>query len=250
MRLLSLSVGVLLGLSGCARLLPAPEPMARVVHESPTAPRCVLLLLPGRGDHADDFDRHGFTGLVTQRGLKVVTVAADATMGYYYRGTMAQRVTEDVVAPLRRQYPNAELWVSGMSMGGLGSVLFAMEHPNEVSGMFLMAPYLGDGTVAKEVRAQGGLKTWAAPAAAPRTADNFDRQVWRYLKEVTSGAAGMPSVYLGYGLKDGLAEDDGTLGAALPTERVWLAPGGHDWPYWQPIFERFLDSDEFRARCG
>lgn len=249
MRTLILPVAVVV-FAGCASMLPAPEPMARVVHPPTAAPRCVLLLLPGAGDRAQEFDRHGFTGLVAERGLKVVTVAADATMGYYFRGTVQQRVAEDVVGPVRRQYPDAELWVAGMSMGGLGSLLYAMEHQGQVAGLLLMAPYLGNGKVAREVRAQGGLRRWAAPKAEPRTGDNFDRQLWRYLQEAAAGGPGLPSVYLGYGLKDGLAEDNGTLAAALPDERVWVENGGHDWPYWQPIFERFLDSAEFRARCG
>ena len=236
--------------SGCVSLLPAPTPMAQVVGAPPGEPRCILLLLPGAGDRGEEFKTRGFLGLVEQRKLPVLAVAADATMGYYFRGTMQERVTEDVVKPLRAKHPGAELWVAGMSMGGFGSLFYAMEHPGQVSGLLAMAPYLGSRAISAEIREAGGLHAWQAPAPAPTTEDNYQRQLWRWLKEATQPGAAAPSIYLGYGLKDSLAQDDGVLAAALPSGHVWLTDGGHDWPYWQPIFESFLDSAEFRTRCG
>jgi pimeloyl-ACP methyl ester carboxylesterase len=243
-------LAVALALPGCASLLPAPAPMAQVARAPAEAPRCVLVLLPGAGDHAEEFEARGFLALVEQRRLPVLAVAADATMGYYFRGTMQQRVTEDVVQPLRARHPEAELWLAGMSMGGFGSLSYAMEHPGQVSGVLAMAPYLGRRAISDEVRAAGGLRAWRAPSAEPTTEDNYQVQLWRWLKEATEPGAAAPSIYLGYGLEDSLAHEGAVLAAALPKERVWRTQGGHDWPYWRPIFESFLDSPGFRERCG
>ena len=250
--LLGASAGLgLLALSGCRAFFPAPTPMAQVVRAPKEEPRCILLLLPGAGDHAEEWHHHGFLGLIEQRHYPVLAVAADATLGYYYRGTMGERVTEDVVKPLRAKYPKAELWVAGMSMGGFGAFFYAMEHPGQVNGLLAMAPYLGDGAVAKEVRAAGSLAAWKAPAAAAATQENYQWQLWRWLQEATTPGASAPTLYMGYGTKDSLAPDDALVAAALPKDHVWLNEGGgHDWPYWQPIFEGFLDGAEFQSRCG
>ena len=74
--------------------------------------------------------------------------------------------------------------------------------------------------------------------------------MWRWLKRVVGGKEPGPSISLGYGDADGRGKQDGLLGAALPKDHVFHAPGGHDWPPWKSMFVQFLQSPEFKARCG
>jgi pimeloyl-ACP methyl ester carboxylesterase len=240
---------LLLTLSGCA-LTQAPVPMGKLEAPAPADPRCILVLFPGAGDHADDYRKEGFLKLVQDRKLPVAVVAADATMGYYLSNTMQSRVEVDVIQPVRAKYPNARLWVAGISMGGFGALFYAQQHADQVEGVLAMAPFLGGPEIAQEVRASGGLGKWKAPEKAPPTDANFSRQLWRWLKEVTTPGARGPQLHLGYGVDDGISVQGAVLAAALPSGRVTIKPGGHVWAAWTPIFEDFLDGKAFRAACG
>lgn len=240
----------LLGAS-CVRLLPAPNPMGRVeAQPPPREARCILLLLPGVGDRGVELVRQGFFRQVQDRALPVAVAAADATLGYYFSQTLHARLAEDVIAPLRRAHPAARLWLAGISMGGFGALLFAQQHAAEVDGVLAMAPFLGGPELAQEIRAAGGLGQWKAPPREEPTAANYQRQLWRWLKEVTSVGAEGPKLHLGYGIDDPVSAQGAMLASALPSGRVTLRPGAHVWEAWSPIFDSFLDSPEFRSACG
>jgi hypothetical protein len=58
-----------------------------------------------------------------------------------------------------------------------------------------------------------------------------------------------PELYLGYGSDDRLARTGTLLADALPKERVFIRPGGHDWRTWRRLFSEFLDHGPLRERC-
>jgi pimeloyl-ACP methyl ester carboxylesterase len=239
-------------LAGCASWLPAPVPMRAIDHER-SGPRaaCLMVFLPGQGDSAEDFARHGFVDEVLLRNYSIDMVAADATLGYYARGVLSQRLADDVVRRrLMRGYK--ELWLVGNSMGGLGSLLYARQRPiAEVSGVLSLAPYLGsDNDLLAAIRGAGGLAHWHAPARATQlNRDNYVRELWRWLQALTSHKEAGPELYLGYGAADRLARSDALLAATLPKQHVFVTAGGHDWNTWRKLFSRFLDDGPLRARC-
>lgn len=246
MRRSSLLFALLLG--GCA-LMPAPTPMATAMDrwQGGARAKCLVVLLPGAGDHASTFGEEGFVAAIRGSGAAADIVAADATVGYYYRGTAARRIEEDVVAPLRAGYE--QVWLMGVSMGGFGALHYAQQHADEVDAVAVFAPYLGKRKLGEEIRDAGGLARWTPDAPAPITKRNYQRQLWSWLHRVTGGAPG-PTIYLAYGDDDRLAPQDAVLAAALPPERVFHAKGGHDWPVWRELLRQFLDRSTFTARCA
>lgn len=237
-------------LGGCA-FTQAPNPMASVQVAPAGEPKCILVLFPGAGDHAGEYEKFGFFQRVQDRALPVVVAAADATLGYYMTNTMQPRVEADVIAPLRARYPKAKLWVAGISMGGFGALFYAQQHAEQVEGVLAMAPFLGSPDIAEEVRASGGLSKWKAPPRAQVVDDrNYQRQLWRWLQEATVPGAKAPQIHLGYGVEDGISVQGAVLASALPSGRVTIKPGGHVWEAWTPIFEEFLDGKAFRESCG
>src|SRR5689334_7201234 len=129
----------------CAGMFPAPTPMAAVDHPLPQNPhpqeaKCLLVFLPGRGDSAEDFKQRGFVDEVRRRKLSIDIVAADATLGYYLKGTFSERLFLDVIRPrLYHDYP--QIWLVGMSMGGFGTLLYSRQHEGEIAGVLALAPY-------------------------------------------------------------------------------------------------------------
>lgn len=238
-------------LCGCKLFLPAPEPMRSVFDAKPghDQAKCLVVLFPGAGDIADTFREQGFVEAVQKSGASADVIAANATMGYYFRGTVAQRVEADVLGPVREKGQYEQVWLAGISMGGFGVLHYTQFFPQHVDGILSLAPYLGSAALTDEIRAAGGLAKWTPDAPAPIEEDNYQRQLWSWLHRVTAGAEPGPALYLGYGDDDDRGGQKALLAAALPAGHVLHAPGGHDWPPWRSLFQQFLETSEFKARC-
>lgn len=239
-------------LCACARWFPAPVPMRSIEWHQPAAKpqaRCLIVFLPGMGDDAEEFERQGFVAEVKKNDLSVDMVAANATLGYYARGTFPERLATDVIGPARaRGYE--QLWLVGMSMGGLGTVYYARSHAADVTGVLALAPYLGERELIDEIRGQGGLATWQGPPKVDvMNEDNYQRELWRWLQAVTRRQEPGPNIYLGYGRADKLARQDELLAAALPEGHTYLVDGAHDWETWKVVLGEFLQTSELARTC-
>ncbi|MES1241866.1 MAG: alpha/beta hydrolase [Acidobacteriota bacterium] len=226
--------------AGCFRPRPATVPM-RTVEVKPGAPgsRSLVVLLPGRFDTPEDFVRSGFGELAERYGVGARIVSADAHLGYYLERTMVDRLRQDVIAPAKAQGVE-KVWLAGVSLGGSGSILYSIEHPDDVSGITLIAPYLGEDDVRREIESAGGLRGWTPPQTLAPT--DFQRRTWAWLRNPD----GRIPIYLGWGTRDRFAKIDGLLGAVLPPERVFTVPGGHAWKPWRALWEKFLATGALR----
>lgn len=211
--------------------------------------RCLMILLPGAGDRGFAYRDEGFVDALQKSGVSVDLVAANATMGYYFKGIASQRLEEDVIAPARR-VGYEQVWLLGISMGGFGVFEYGQRHSEEIDGIFALAPYLGSSSMGDEIRESGGLKKWRPDFPAPITEDNYLRQMWSWLQRVVSGKEKGPTIYLGYGDQDGLGPQDSVLGQALPKGHVFHSPGAHEWAPWRDMLQQFLQASEFRTRCA
>jgi pimeloyl-ACP methyl ester carboxylesterase len=207
--------------SGCPQLRPATVPL-RTIEIEPGAPgtRSLIVLLPGRRDSPEDFERFGWGELARKAGVEARIVAADAHMGYYRKRTILERLREDVIAPAQAQGVD-KIWLAGISLGGTGSILYSIEHPEDVRGITLFAPYLGE--------------------EEPRSSPDFQQRMWDWFK-----AGPTTPIYLGWGTEDDFAPMNGLLGKTLPPERVFTTPGGHDWRTWTKLWERFLETEALK----
>jgi pimeloyl-ACP methyl ester carboxylesterase len=231
--------------AGCASLLPAPTPMrSRADRLDPKKPaRCLLLLLPGVGDDDTDFANHGFIADLRKRNLSIDTISANATAGYYARRTAIDRLDADVLGPNKAGYE--QVWVAGISMGGLGSVLLARRHGLELTGVILIAPFLGE-EIVDEIQRVGGLAKWNGTSGI----NDFQRDTWLWLKAASERPGSAPPIYLLSGDQDKFYVGHRLLGATLPPERRFRTRGDHDWGPWRVLWNDFLDHSDFAARCG
>lgn len=226
-------------LVGCGFLKPAKSTLDKIESRSPCmgTAKTLIVLLPGRFDAPDDFLKQGFIDALRARRIDADVIMPDLHFGYYREKSVVVRLHADAIDAARaRGY--AQIWLAGVSLGGLGSLLYAQEHAERLRGMLLIAPYLGEQEVHQEIRAAGGLKSWS-PAQIGE--NDFARRLWVWLRDQAGQPATEPVVYLGYGIEDGFAPGNALLASALPADRVMTAQGGHDWQPWLRIWERFLD---------
>ena len=208
----------------------------------------MLVLLPGFSDSDSDFDKHGFIAALHAHDISVDTVSANATVGYYARRTILDRLEIDVLAPLRAKHYE-QTWVMGISMGGLGTLLVAQQHEKELTGLILFAPYLGDDDLIAEIHHAGGLAKWKPPAKPDP--DDYQPEVWRWLKHATVEApATSPAIYLASGDQDPHFPAHRLLAETIQPGHLFRTRGNHDWGPWQTLWKNFLDQSDFATRCA
>jgi len=226
---------------GCAwlpRAATVPMPTLEIapgVRSSAT----VVVFLPGRFDRPTRFRDEGFGDLLVRRVPKAIAVAADAHLGYYLDGSVVERLRSDVVGPLRER-SGARVHLVGISMGGLGALVYAQAHPEDVDSVVVLAPYLGEDDVIAEIAASGGLAGWEPPRDPDP--DDFQRDIWTWLKGYTEPDTDRPPLVVGWGTDDDLAPASRLLAEALPREAVFSTPGDHDWPTWRSLWTEILAS--------
>lgn len=226
--------------AGCALFFATKTPMDvewHRVREGQRA-RTLLVMLPGRGDSPAGYVAAGFPDEARASGLDVDLALVDAHLGYYYHRNLIERLHEDVIQPAR-EAGYESIWLCGISMGGLGAILYAEKHAEDIDGMFLMAPFLGYEEVEEEVYGAGGAMAWQPPD--PLDPEDWERGVWVWLKGLGAGEP-RPVMVLGYARGDEFRRANRMLADLLPPERVYEVDGGHDWGPWQKMFRTFLSS--------
>ncbi|MGV3624195.1 MAG: alpha/beta fold hydrolase [Archangium sp.] len=242
-----------LALSACPPSTATPRVMPSVKDSLADGPaKCLLVFLPGIGNHAKDFETQGFLESLRKKNLSVDVVAADATFGYYIKGLLIDRLHEDVVQPAKQQGHYEHTWLVGISLGGMGAIRYASKHAEEIDGALLIAPYLGDPRITRDIRNSGGLAKWEPLdlAAAPTPQEAELRDMWRWLQSATKPEANAPLLSVSYGTEDKFAPQAELIADALPRERVMTMKGTHQWATWLPLFQAFLSDSEFTRACG
>jgi S-formylglutathione hydrolase FrmB len=201
----------------------------------------LLIFLPGAFLAPEEFEREGFVAAVREHKFAADVMLVDANVSYYYDQTFVQRLSDDVLAPARRNGYRA-IWLVGISIGGFGALTHELARPGLVEGIIVLAPYLGRRPVGAEIQKAGGLRQWKKPEGPPPD-EEVDRKLWPWLQQYTQPqqAEHLPPLYLGYGLADRFAPNHRLLAEALPQDHVFTTEGGHDWPQWSRLWRDMLD---------
>lgn len=234
---LFLTAALLTVLGGCA-LFPPTKTTLDVLEAGgrcSAQPDTLLVFLPGRYDQPQDLVRNGLVRAVRERGMDADIVIPDLHFGYYIKRTAVERLHEDVILPARKKgYRHIRL--VGISVGGMGALLYAQMQPGMVDEVVLIAPYLGESAIHHDIARTGGLKAWDP---GQWTADDYERTLWAWLRD--HGSAADPVISLGFGRSDSFAMSNRLLATVLPENRVTSTPGGHEWAPWLRIWETVLD---------
>lgn len=227
-------------LSGCA--LFASIPMDVLTYENPdkaVANKRLLVFMRGIGGSHHSFAEEGLVADIWAHGLPFDVAVPNAHFGYYGDHHLIARLKKDVIDPARaRGYQ--KIWLIGVSMGGLGSLLYLMERPQDIEGVYLIAPFLGTQLFLEEIEAAGGVRQWNP--GNYRAEDDWQRMLWDWLK---TAIVDHPDkiVYLGYGSDDPYKRGHQLLGALLPPDRVYAIDGGHDYETFKSLWKIFLDNE-------
>ncbi|MEO8003188.1 MAG: alpha/beta hydrolase [Arenimonas sp.] len=197
--------------------------------------RVLVVVLPGRGDDVARLKASGITESIQTAMPEADVTLTGVSLAYYMEGRMPRRLREEIILPAR-QRGYKEIWLAGASMGGMGALMYDREYPGDVTGLVLLAPYLGGRKVLGQIKESGGLENWdAGPVPAVVDGNNFDRELWRYLKSwQSSSITRSDNVWLAYGESDRLSAVMPPLQKLLKPDHVFVRKGGHAWVVWTP----------------
>lgn len=236
-------------LAGCyfVRSPSRPLPGLAFMREANTRQSCLVIFIPGMLDGPDTYREHHFPDALLSSGAQCDSVAVDLHFRYYSEGGVADMLYEDVLAPaVARGYQ--EIWLVGISMGGLGTTMLARAHPELIDGVVLLSPFLGDEALIREIDAAGGLEEWSPPDPLPATMtdSNYTLFLWAFWRGLIDDPESMPEVYIAWANGEALEPGARLLAAALPEGHVLNGDGAHNWATWGPLFQRVLAT----ARIG
>lgn len=198
--------------------------------------RELIVFLPGRWSRVEEFEREGFFEIARKRWPQACLVAPDLHLGYYKNQSIARRLHEDVILPARRSGVT-QVRIVGISMGGLGALIYDVEYPGNADELILLSPFVGEEEALQEIEAAGTLQNWQPGTIAER---DFTRKLWLRLRENRlSGKEKSPTpILLGCGTEDRLAPSNRLFAKEFlkPEAQTWI-PGNHDWPTWRLLFE-------------
>ena len=192
-----------------------------------------MIWLPGAYHSAQDFLDEGFVSAAARRRAPLDLLFVDLEMQHLDDRDVLPRLRSEIVLPARES--GAAVWLAGISLGGLVALDYASSHLHELEGLCVLAPYLGNRMLLKEIAATSGLAAWKPGELAESDAE---RRIWRYIKTRVDSRP----LLLGYGKDDRFSAGHEMLAAALPADWVEVVAGGHEWRTWVNLWENFLDS--------
>lgn len=181
-----------------------------------------MILLPGIGDRANTFEKNGIIEniLASNTGYDIISV--EAHFKYYQNRTLVERLHEDIVQPaLKKGYK--EIVFGGVSLGGLGALLYLKYHPENVTKVVLIAPYLG------EKQEYDYLIDKSKPKP-----NEFKIGLWPWLSQLPEKQT--RKIFLAYGKQDKFSEPNALLESYLPENNTYTTDGKHLWSTWRGLW--------------
>ena len=218
--------------------------LLRSAQSAARAPTCIVCL-PGAYHGAADLSSAGFDSCVRERALPIDLAFVDVDLRHLGDRRPLDRLKHEIVLPARAMGYRS-IWMAGISLGGFIALDYAASNPGDLDGLCLLAPYLGNRMLTREIAAASGLAAWAGGDAAD---PDEERRIWRFIqaqhplaRRAVARPWYSPTLYLGYGREDRFSDAHRLMAEALPEGAVDVVPGGHDFGTWTVLWENFLDS--------
>jgi S-formylglutathione hydrolase FrmB len=215
----------------------------------------VLYLLHGLGGSAADWvsTRARLADYVAQ--YPFIIVVPEGKDGWYTDGLapsekfesyFVEELIPDVDRRFRTIASREGRAVAGLSMGGYGSMKFALKHPElfafaaSMSGALAAASWTPDQHIPEFVR-PSILRVYGDGGSDVRR----DNDIYRLARELTpERAKALPYLYLDCGTEDFLISNSRDFSALLIEKKIAHEfrelPGTHSWPYWNRQVQEVL----------
>lgn len=239
---------LLLLLGGCFATGHVGKPIPTAYYPAPQTAHRLVVMLPGRGDSLSGLEHRRVAQLIQRQWPDADVILTGLTMPYYMQGHAPQRLHDEVIAPALA-HGKRTLWLAGISLGGMGALLYDRAYPNQARGMLLLSPYLGDAPIHREIRDAGGLLAWQPGPAQPISPNNYQRELWRSIKRWKRTPWRSCTTWVAYGASERFRKPVELMTPLLPSDHVLMLPGHHDWTLWIPAMRDLLKRVRSEPGC-
>ena len=230
-----------LSLAACALLIDLDEPVDLIWDKTGKETDNLIIFFPGLYDSAVIFKDESFFSIARKEGINADMVSVDVNVYHLVKEMMIERVEKDIFERAKKSgYKN--IWLVGVSLGGLNSLLFNIKHENDICGVVTLAPYVANTPLIEDLRNAKEVMNWEPDSNDNRRSlDNILQFLWVWLKEKSS-KDDLNHIYLGYGKQDRYIGAIKLLENILDKNHVVAVEGGHNWSTAQKIWQKQLSS--------
>lgn len=214
--------------AGCSFSRPITTPIEHQYFNYDESNTTLVLLLPGFGDTPSHFVKHGTVEQIVGCRPDVNVLGIDAHFGYYKKNIITEHLHDDIIRPAKIAGIK-QIWLMGISMGGLGSLIYRQAYPDDIQAVILMAPYIGDWDDLTLYQRQ--------PQQARKTVSAKLIHLWDGL---TASGTLAPPITLASGANDSLKKQHLWLASLIGNHHAVTEPGGHKWQVWKNLWPRAL----------
>jgi pimeloyl-ACP methyl ester carboxylesterase len=193
----------------------------------------LMVMLPGVAMQPEAIFEAGFARAIEQRGLPLDLLCVDIGGVGLDAMDRCDALQDEIIDPARSRA--AQVWLGGISLGGLLAMAHVAARPGVVAGLCLLAPYAGSRPSTNVIERAGGPDRWRPSAEDLR---DPELRVWQWLQRPP---ADLP-VFIGHGREDRFAGRIQQVAERFPPASRHTVGGGHDWSAWLPLWEMFLDT--------
>lgn len=227
-------------LAACSTGGDVTRPIPTLLVPAARPPHRLVVMLPGRGDDLDSLARRGVAQTIHRQWPDADVILTGLTMPFYRQGRATRRLHDEVLVPARAQHYD-QVWLAGISLGGLGALMYDRAYPGEIDGMLLISPYLGDKSLYREIQAAGGLDRWQPGPVQAFTPETYQRELWRYIQRWSIHPERTRTIWVAYGDRERFRDRIALLAAQLPPGHAFELPGHHNWTLWGPAASMLLE---------
>jgi pimeloyl-ACP methyl ester carboxylesterase len=223
-----LILAIVLLVSNCVFLKPASTPIPSKYYNYSDSNSTLVLLLPGFGDSPTSFIKHGTVEQIMACRPNSNILGVDSHFAYFRNSTLVERLHEDIIKPASDAHMQ-NIWIMGISMGGLGSLLYQLQHPDEIEAVVVMAPYIGEWDELNAYRTgQKSLRESTNPVFI---------KLWDGLTNISLTD---PAITLAFGEDDKANKQLRWFASLLDEIKVVRTSGGHRWTVWNKLWPETL----------
>lgn len=226
---------IALPFTGCRLLLQKPtRPVRKLIFRpSDGEAKETIVLLPGRLSPPEEFVQYGVVKEIQSRRPHAEIIVPDLHLGYYMAGLADVCLHDEILSSARSQ--KHKVTILGVSMGGLGALMYSLRYPGEVDELLLLSPFVGEEALITEIQAVGGLPKWESNVNIPRGKEQALRKCWGEIKRqwLPSGSSVRPTMKLAVGREDRLLRSNAYFAKEILRKGEFIElDGGHDWDCW------------------
>lgn len=222
-------------LTSCIASLNVDDPVDLVWDKAERKSDRLIVFLPGIYDTAETFKEEDFFILAREAGVEADMLAASIHIGHLINYKMIERIEKDVFRPIQNQgYKN--IWLVGLSLGGLNSLEYFRTHEKKICGVVVLAPYILNEKLVKEIENKSD-DVWQPMVG--KYEDIIEKRIqtlWLWVKNKADSS----KIYLGYGDKDVYSSNHKVFAKYLSKGNVIEIEGKHNWETGKKLWQHQL----------